>query len=157
MSGNRKLLTQLNQILTNELTSISQLMVHAEISKIWGYTKLSEAKHKHVLYKLRNTEWLIERIVSLAGSPKFIEIKTLEIATNIEEIVIKDDIVLQKAANIYLLAVKQAQTLGDLATINLLSKIIDNEKNHLKSIDIVEIPMDEISLQNYFLSEISAG
>lgn len=132
-------------------------MIHAKISKIWGYTKLSEAKYKHVLYKIRNTEWIIERIISLAGSPKFIETKSLEIATSIEDIVLKDDIVLQKAADIYPLAVKQAQTLGDIATLNLLSKIIDNEKIHLKSVDIVNTPMDDISLQNYFLSEIRAN
>ena len=43
MKGNEKLLTVLNQLLADELTAISQYMVHSEMCESWGYGKLHKA------------------------------------------------------------------------------------------------------------------
>ena len=40
MTGNAKLLTTLNHLLADELTAISQYMVHSEMCESWGYGKL---------------------------------------------------------------------------------------------------------------------
>ena len=43
MQGNEKLMTVLNQLLADELTAISQYMVHSEMCQNWGYEKLHNA------------------------------------------------------------------------------------------------------------------
>jgi bacterioferritin len=43
MKGNDELLTALNQLLADELTAISQYMVHSEMCDNWGYDKLHKA------------------------------------------------------------------------------------------------------------------
>jgi len=40
MKGNEKLLRTLNSLLSDELTAISQYMVHSEMCANWGYEKL---------------------------------------------------------------------------------------------------------------------
>jgi bacterioferritin len=43
VKGNEKLLTALNQLQADELTYISQYMVHSEVCDNWGYDKLHQA------------------------------------------------------------------------------------------------------------------
>ena len=43
MKGNAKLIEVLNQLLADELTAISQYMVHSEMCDSWGYEKLHKA------------------------------------------------------------------------------------------------------------------
>jgi len=44
MKGNEKVIATLNDLLREELTAISQYMVHAEMYEDWGYEKLGEAE-----------------------------------------------------------------------------------------------------------------
>ena len=46
MKGNLKVIDVLNFLLADELTAISQYMVHAEMCDNWGYKKLAEAVEK---------------------------------------------------------------------------------------------------------------
>ena len=43
MKGNDKVIAVLNQLLADELTAISQYMVHSEMCDNWGYEKLHKA------------------------------------------------------------------------------------------------------------------
>ena len=43
MKGNDKVLAHLNDFLADELTAISQYMVHSEMCADWGYQNLHEA------------------------------------------------------------------------------------------------------------------
>jgi len=43
MKGNDQVIAVLNQLLADELTAISQYMVHSEMYDTWGYEKLHKA------------------------------------------------------------------------------------------------------------------
>jgi len=49
MKGNAKVITLLNEFLADELTAISQYMVHSEMCASWGYKKLHEAVKKRAI------------------------------------------------------------------------------------------------------------
>ena len=49
MKGNDKLLAVLNQLLADELTAISQYMVHSEMCANWGYEKLHKAIERQAI------------------------------------------------------------------------------------------------------------
>jgi bacterioferritin len=49
MKGNDKLLAVLNQLLADELTAISQYMVHSEMCANWGYEKLYTAIERQAI------------------------------------------------------------------------------------------------------------
>ncbi len=65
MKGNEKLLAVLNQLLADELTAISQYMVHSEMCDSWGYDKLHKAIESQAKDEMHHAEWLIRRIIFL--------------------------------------------------------------------------------------------
>ncbi|HUS92907.1 MAG TPA: bacterioferritin, partial [Phycisphaerae bacterium] len=69
MKGNEKLLETLNSLLADELTAISQYMVHSEMCADWGYGKLHEHFEKRAIDEMKHAEKLIGRILFLEGRP----------------------------------------------------------------------------------------
>ena len=69
MKGNEKVLEQLNHALREELTSINQYFLHAEMCENWGYDKLSKYIKKQSIGEMKHAEALIERILFLDGTP----------------------------------------------------------------------------------------
>src|SRR5690606_28650300 len=67
MKGDAKLLKTLNDLLADELTAISQLMVHSEMCSNWGYEKLHKQIEKQAIDEMHHAEWLISRILFMEG------------------------------------------------------------------------------------------
>jgi len=65
MKGNEKLLGTLNSLLSDELTAISQYMVHSEMCANWGYEKLHKHFEKRAIDEMKHAEKLIGRILFL--------------------------------------------------------------------------------------------
>ena len=68
MKGNEKIMAMLNYFLADELTAISQYMVHSEMCANWGYKKLHEATEKRAIDEMKHAEKLIGRILFLEGT-----------------------------------------------------------------------------------------
>jgi bacterioferritin len=69
VKGNEKLIPVLNQLLADELSAISQYMVHAEMCENWGFGGLHAAIEKQAMDEMHHAEWLIARILFLQGKP----------------------------------------------------------------------------------------
>src|SRR3972149_5323043 len=69
VKGNDKLIGVLNQLLADELSAISQYMVHAEMCENWGFGGLHAAIEKQAMDGMHHAEWLIPRILFLQGKP----------------------------------------------------------------------------------------
>ena len=70
MKGNPKVIEILNERLSEELTAISQYMVHSEMCANWGFTKLHEAIEKQAIDEMKHAEMHIGRILFLEASTK---------------------------------------------------------------------------------------
>ena len=90
MKGNKKLLTVLNLLLTDELTAINQYMVHSEMCENWGYAKLHMAIRKQAMDEMHHAEWLIERIIFLDDSPTVSKLNTIRIGKNVLDMISND-------------------------------------------------------------------
>src|SRR3990170_6773633 len=79
MKGNEKIIALLNDFLADELTAISQYMVHSEMCANWGYNKLHEAAEKRAIDEMKHAEKLIGRILFLEGQPVVSQLNKINI------------------------------------------------------------------------------
>jgi bacterioferritin len=56
MKGNAEVIATLNALLSDEVTAISQYMVHSEMCANWGYGRLHEAVEKRAIDEMKHAE-----------------------------------------------------------------------------------------------------
>ena len=79
MKGNPKVIQILNERLAEELTAISQYMVHSEMCANWGFTKLHEAIEKQAIDEMKHAELHIGRLLFLEASPTVSKLHKIKI------------------------------------------------------------------------------
>ena len=149
MKGNEKLLTVLNQLLADELTAISQYMVHSEMCDNWGYDKLHKAIENQAKDEMHHAEWLIQRIIFLEGMPIVSKLNPMKIGASVLEMITNDQEAELGAVRAYNAAIALAHEVSDQASVDLLIRILKMEEGHE---DWAEIPRDQIGQmgrQNY--------
>lgn len=154
MKGNPKIIATLNTQLADELTAINQYMVHSEMCANWNYGKLHEAIEKRAITEMKHAEKLIARILFLEGKPTVSKLNPIHIGENVETQLKSDLAAEQDAVASYNAAVKQAASLDDNASREMLESILKDEEDHL---DWIEAQLDQISqmgIQNYLAQQV---
>src|SRR5687767_2833634 len=123
MKGNEKLLTVLNQLLADELTAISQYVVHSEMCENWGYDKLHDAIQKQAREEMHHAEWLIQRVLFLDGTPVVSKLNPMNIGKSVLEMVSNDQEAEVAAVRSYNAAIRLGHEVEDQATADLPTKI----------------------------------
>jgi len=156
MKGNDKVIAVLNQLLADELTAISQYMVHSEICDSWGYEKLHKAIEQQALDEMHHAEWLIQRIIFFEGAPIVSKLNPMKIGKSVLEMVTVDQAVELDAVRAYNAAIRLAQEVDDQATADLLRKILLMEEGHVEWAEQQSDQIEQLGLANY-LSNQTAG
>jgi bacterioferritin len=149
MKGNEKLLKVLNELLADELTAISQYMVHSEVCGNWGYEKLHKAIEGQAKEEMQHAEWLIGRILFLEGSPTVSKLNRMSIGKDVPEMIGKDEEAEAGAVRAYNTAITLAGQVGDGATADLLTTIVKMEEAHLDWGKKQRAQIAQMGLQNY--------
>ena len=149
MKGNDKVLAVLNELLAEELTAISQYMVHSEMCDNWGYEKLHKAIEKQAVDEMHHAEWLIGRILFLDGLPVVSKLNAIRIGKDVAQIVANDEAAELDAVRAYNAAIKVARESADQATVDLLAKILEDEETHLDWGEVQGTQIEQTGLQNY--------
>jgi bacterioferritin len=154
MKGNDKIIETLNFLLADELTAISQYMVHSEMCANWGYEKLADVIEKRAIDEMKHAEKHIGRILFLEGTPVVSNLNKMHIGDSVEN-QLKDDWDAENGAiQAYNTAIKQAVDLGDNGTRELLEDVLEDEEEH---IDWLEAQLDQIKqmgIQVYLSEQI---
>jgi len=153
MKGNDKVITILNAFLADELTAISQYMVHSEMCANWEYTKLHEATEKRAIEEMKHAEKLIARILFLEGKPVVSQLNKISIGASVEE-QLKNDLAGELGAiKSYNEGIKLCLEVGDGGSRELIEDNLEDEEKHL---DWLEAQVDQIAqmgIQNYLLAQ----
>jgi bacterioferritin len=157
MKGNDKVIATLNDLLADELTAISQYMVHSEMCDNWGYEKLHKAIESQAKDEMHHAEWLIQRILFLDGIPIVSKLNPLKIGKTVLEMVTADHEAETGAVRAYNAAIALSRDLADEATADLFTRILKMEEDHVDWNEIQRTQIDQMSLQNYLADQTEAG
>lgn len=153
MKGNDKLIAVLNQLLADELTAISQYMVHSEMCDNWGYEKLHKAIEHQAHDEMHHAEWLIRRILFLEGMPVVSKLHPMKIGQTVLEIVSNDQADELGAIRAYNDAIGLAHEVADQGTADLLKEILKMEEGHVDWADRQRTQIEHMGLENYLTNQ----
>jgi bacterioferritin len=154
MKGNEKIIARLNEMLADELTAISQYMVHSEMCDNWGYQKLHQKVEERAIQEMKHAEMLIGRILFLEGAPVVSQLNPMHIGADVEAQLRNDLMAEMGAIKNYNAAIEFMVPLGDTGSRELLISILKDEEVHL---DWLEAQLDQIAqmgLQNYLAQQV---
>jgi bacterioferritin len=149
MKGNDKLIEVLNQLLADELTAINQYMVHSEMCDNWGYDKLHSAIEKQAREEMHHAEWLIQRIIFLEGTPTVNQLNPMKIGKSVLEMITNDQEAESGAIRAYNAGIRFAHEVDDQATVDLLTKILKMEEDHVDWAEMQRAQIEQMGLQGY--------
>jgi len=153
MKGNPKVIQILNDRLAEELTAISQYMVHSEMCASWGFQKLHEAIEKQAIDEMKHAETLIGRILFLEGSPTVSKLHKIKIGKSVEQIVSVDEDAELDAVKAYNASIAAAADAGDNSTADMLTKILGDEERHVEWGETQRELIRQMGLQNYLATQ----
>jgi bacterioferritin len=154
MKGNEKIVERLNALLADELTAVSQYMVHSEMCANWGYERLHKAVEKRAIDEMKHAEKLIGRVIFLEGKPIVSDLNKINIGPEVEAQIKNDWAAEDGAVKAYNEGIRLAVEVGDNGTRELLESILKDEEAH---IDWLEAQLDQIKqmgIQNYLVEQV---
>ena len=149
MKGDPKVIEFLNRALKNELTAVNQYWLHYRMLDHWGIKRLAEFERHESIDEMKHADRLSERILFLDGLPNFQALGRLHIGENVEEI-LKGDMELELEALGQLKgAIAHCEKVRDFVSRDLFSEILDNEEEHVDTLETQFEMIKRMGLQNY--------
>jgi bacterioferritin len=153
VKGNTKILERLNFLLADELTAVSQYMVHSEMCDNWGYGKIAGVIEKRAIDEMKHAEKLIARILFLDGMPVVSNLNPIHIGTQIPEQIDDDWSAEDGAVHAYNDAIRLCAEEGDGGTRELLEDILEDEEEHIDWLENQQLQIVQMGLPIYLLGQ----
>src|SRR6201998_170273 len=120
MQGDRAIIQRLNEVLTNELTSVNQYFLHARMLQNWGYERLGKIVYDESIGEMKHADKLIKRILFLDGLPNLQDLRKLAVGESVLE-ALNADLALETSGRATLIAgVAQCETAQDYVSREIL-------------------------------------
>jgi bacterioferritin len=154
MKGNVQLIATLNSLLADELTAVSQYMVHSEMCANWGYQKLHKHFEKRAIDEMKHAESLIGRILFLEGLPTVSKLNKMAIGPEIPKMLANDLASEMGAIKSYNAGIALAGKVADFATRELLEKILKDEDGHVDGIEELQDQIGHMTLPLFLTTQL---
>ena len=154
MKGDTKLIKTLNALLSDELTAISQYMVHSEMAHNWGYEKLHQHFEKRAIDEVKHAEALIGRIIFLEGAPVVSQLGKMSIGNDVPKQLAGDHGLEMMAIKAYNEAIILAGEVRDYATREILEHILQDEDRHIDGIEELQDQISQMGTQIFLSTQV---
>lgn len=149
MKGDDKVIELLNEALKNELTAVNQYWLHYRMLDNWGIARLAQFERHESIDEMKHADRLADRILFLEGLPNFQLYGRLRIGENVEEI-LRADLGLEMEAVAQLKgAIRHCEQVGDFVSRELFVEILENEEEHVDTLEKQFGMIANMGLQNY--------
>ncbi len=152
MQGDAEVIELLNEVLTNELTSVNQYFLDAKMLGNWGYDVLAEKYRSESIDEMKDADELIERILFLEGMPNLQRLSTLRIGeTAPEKLRLALDLEYESIARLNR-GIELAVAKSDNGTREMLESVLEGEEDFA---DWLETQLELIGQvgENLYLSQ----
>ena len=154
MQSTPQLLSQLNTLLTSELTSINQYFLHARMFKNWGYAALNSSEYKKSIKDMKQADELIERILFLEGLPNLQALGKLYIGEDPEEMLACDVKFQQAHITLLIDSIEVCETVQDFVSRDILTKQLVDEEEYLDYLLTQQQQIVDMGLARYLQSQL---
>jgi len=149
VQGDRAIIERLNEVLTNELTSINQYFLHARMLDNWGYRRLGKLIYDESFGEMRHADKLIKRILFLEGLPNLQDLRKLQVGETVIE-ALNADLALERSGRAALVAgVAQCETATDFVSREVLVEILADTEAHIDFLETQLSLANELGQANY--------
>jgi bacterioferritin len=153
MKGDPDVLKKLNQILTNELTSINQYFLHARMYQNEGYGKLGKKTYEESIEEMKHADRLVKRILLLDGHPNLQNLGKLLIGEGVKERLESDLAAETRGRTTIVETILLCEQKQDYVSRDMLTEILDDTEEHIDFLETQLGVLDQIGLQNYLQSQ----
>jgi bacterioferritin len=154
MRGDDAVLTQLNTILTGELTAINQYFLHSRMQRNWGYAKLAEHSYDESIDEMKHADRIIERILFLEGHPNLQRLNSLRIGENVPE-QLRADLALELPAIAGMReAIQICLRAEDNVTRLLIEEVLRSEEEHVDWLETQLSLIDTLGEAHYLSLQV---
>jgi len=154
MKGSKKVVEKLNALLADELTAISQYMVHAEMCEDWGYKRLQKGVYDRAITEMKHAEKLIERILFLESKPIVSKLKEISIGDDVPAQIRNDLEAELGAVKSYNEGIAICVEAADNATKDLLEEILLDEDEHVDQLETWGGQIEQMGLENFLATQV---
>ena len=154
MQSTPQLLSQLNTVLTSELTSINQYFLHARMFKNWGYAALNSSEYKKSIKDMKQADELIERILFLEGLPNLQALGKLYIGEDPEEMLACNVKFQQAHITLLIDSIEVCETVQDFVSRDILTKQLVDEEEYLDYLLTQQQQIVDMGLARYLQSQL---
>jgi bacterioferritin len=149
MKGDPKVIEFLNETLKNELTAVNQYWLHYRLLDNKGVKKLAAFERSESIDEMKHADKLADRILYLDGLPNFQALGRLRVGESVEEILHADHELEIEAVAQLKNAIAHCESVRDYASRDLFTEILDNEEEHVDTLEKQFELIGQIGILNY--------
>jgi bacterioferritin len=154
MQGDPKVIDLLNEVLTGELTAVSQYFLHAKICLNWGFEYLGKKIYAESIDEMKHSDKLIERILFLDGLPNLQRLGKIAVGQTVLEILTSDLALEMQSVPRLNKGIQLCRDLGDNGTEALLTHILVESEKHVDWLESQLELVRQAGEQNYLAQQI---
>ncbi|MCA7010625.1 bacterioferritin [Wolbachia endosymbiont of Tribolium confusum] len=157
---NKEIVEHLNKLLTHELTSVRQYLLHSAILKDKKINRFAEKMRNELNEELGHANRLAERILLLEGVPNFQDTNQIskydgKFTKDTIQKILEDNLKLEEEGIRGIReAISVAEKEKDVISVMLLEELLQNEEEHLHwikgQINLIEL----MGIENYLRTQI---
>lgn len=157
---NKEIVEHLNKLLTHELTSVRQYLLHSAILKDKKINRFAEKMRNELNEELGHANRLAERILLLKGVPNFQDTNQIskyegKFTKDTIQKILEDNLKLEEEGIKGIReAISVAEKEKDVISVMLLEELLQNEEEHLHwikgQINLIEL----MGIENYLRTQI---